>query len=96
MTPILSLMVKMKMLDKAELVPRDILSIWFIHDNPGTNGTDLFRKLGYPTRSAVQSSVNRIVREGYVDDRRVRVAKMIPNILHLTPKGLKFYQEFIE
>jgi DNA-binding MarR family transcriptional regulator len=88
-------MILLKVLDRRGLTPRDVLVLWTVRESPGCMGHDVKVKLGYPGRSSVQGSIERLIREGYIEDRRVKTGKFTPNQLHLLPVGEKLWQELV-
>lgn len=79
--------VRLRKLEQAKLKLRDIIVLYAIGKNPGIMGQELAKKLGYPSRSSVQDSLNRLLRYGYVEDRRREISQLIPNDLHILPAG---------
>lgn len=90
---IVDLMVKMRKIDAAGLTQRDVLVIWCVKENPGIEGILLSQKLGFKSRSNVQTNIFRLIRLGFIEDRRAVAAKTVPNILHLLPKGEEFWSD---
>ncbi|MBA3831651.1 MAG: hypothetical protein H0X34_07120 [Chthoniobacterales bacterium] len=79
--------VRLRMIENANLKPRDIVVLYAVRATPGMMGLELAKKLGYRSRSNVQDCVIRLVKHGYAVDRRVADTQQTPNDLHCTPAG---------
>lgn len=93
LNPTVTFLVKLRQIDKSECTVRDILVLYTIINNPGIMGVDVANKLGLKNRSAIQSSVARLIREGMIEDRRERALKANPSILHALQHGIDLWNE---
>jgi DNA-binding MarR family transcriptional regulator len=93
--PMLNFMVRLRRIDNAHLVCRDVLIMWAVKADPGMMGRELAMKLGYKSRSNVQEHVARLIRLGFIEDRRVKLDNRTPNDLHITPAGIDFLAETV-
>lgn len=86
-------LVRLRKIDKRTLTVRDVLVLYAVIENPGIAGVDVAHKLGLPDRSSIASNVQRLEREGYIEDRRQVHRKAIPAMLHPLPAGIEFWNE---
>jgi DNA-binding MarR family transcriptional regulator len=86
-------LVKLRKIDKHTLTVRDVLVLYCVIQNPGTAGNEISKKLGLENRSSIASNLQRLIREGYIEDHREVRRKANPTILHALPKGLAFWDE---
>lgn len=93
-SPNFDFLVRLRKIDRQRLTARDMIVLWGVKHNPGIMGKELATKLGYPSRSHVQEHVARLIRHGFVEDRRHippgSAPHMIPNDLHITAAGEDF------
>jgi DNA-binding MarR family transcriptional regulator len=89
----LEFLVKLRKIDKRTLTVRDVLVLYAVIENPGIAGMDVATKLGFRDRSSIASNVQRLEREGYIEDRREVHRKAIPALLHPLPAGIEFCNE---
>lgn len=90
---VIDFLLKLKVIDRRGLTARDILGLYIVIHNPGINGLDFARALNIENRSAVSSNIQRLITNGFIEDRRRRLRKAEPNILHVLPAGLDFWNE---
>lgn len=86
-TPSIDFLSRLRKIDLHKVKARDVVLLWAIAREPGMMGQELARKLGFEGRSNIQICLNRMIRDGYVDDRRSRKTNTTPNDLHISPKG---------
>jgi len=87
--------IRLRKLENANLKLRDIFVLYTIGRNPGIMGQELSKKLGYASRSSVQDCISRLLRFGYVEDRRREVSQLVPNDLHILPRGEALITEVV-
>lgn len=86
-------LIRLKKIDLRGLTVRDMLVLYTIITKPGISGMEISTKLGFKDRASIQSNVNRLIREGYIEDRREHQRKAYATILHVLPAGLIFWDE---
>lgn len=86
-------LVRLRKVDLRGLTVRDVLVLYVIIGHPGCSGIEVSNKLGIKDRSAIASNIWRLIREGYIEDRREEQRKANPAILHPLPHGLDFWDE---
>lgn len=79
--------VRLRKLENAALKPRDLVSLYAIRVQPGMMQLELAKKLGYASRSNVQDCVLRLIKYGFIEDRRVVTRIQTPSDLHITAAG---------
>lgn len=87
------MLVRFRKIDKAGLTVRDMLLLYAIISNPSVNGWEAAKLIGIPDRSSVQLCLARLMKRGFIEDRRDAEAKGVPNILHPLPAGIEFWNE---
>lgn len=92
---LLDFMVRLRKIDGAHLAARDPILLWAIKTDAGMMGRELAMKLGYKSRSNIQVHVNRLIRVGFVEDRRPAEDNRTPNDLHITPAGEAFLADLV-
>lgn len=92
-TPVIDFLIRLRKIDRKFLTVRDVLVLYTVMGNPGISGIDLARKLGIEHRSNITCNINRLVREGYIEDRRVKANRAIQTILHVLPQGVDFWND---
>lgn len=86
-------LVRLRKIDLRGLTVRDVLVLYVIITHPGCSGIEITNKLGLRDRSAIASTLLRLEREKYIEDRREVRSKANPAILHPAPRGLEFWGE---
>jgi DNA-binding MarR family transcriptional regulator len=86
---------RLKRIDNHDLKVRDILVLWGIAREHGVMGQEIAHKLGYKGRSNVQHSIDRLLRHGFIEDRRPVANNMTPNELYVTPAGTELLTEIV-
>jgi len=86
-------LVRLKKIDKRGLTCRDVLVIYTIIHNPGCSGVELADKIGAGTHSNIVSNIRRLIRVGFMEDRRKEFKKAQPSSLHILPAGVEFWNE---
>lgn len=92
-TVVLDFLIRLGKIDKRKLTVRDILILYTIIRNPGIAGNDLAAKLGIGNRSGIAGQIMRLERGGYIEDHRLERRKANPTLLHVTQRGLDFWEE---
>lgn len=94
--PIADFMLRLRKIDKSGLTARDVLMLYTIITHPGINGHDAGRKIGLKERSSVTFGMNRLIKRGFIEDRREEnlIGKGVPNRLYVLPAGVQFWEEF--
>jgi DNA-binding MarR family transcriptional regulator len=83
----------MRKIDQHMLTVRDVLVLYTVMTNPGIMGLEVAHKLGLENRSSVISNINRLIREGMIEDRRQKARRANPAMLHVLPRGIEFWNE---
>lgn len=86
-------LVRLRKVDLRGLTVRDVLVLYVILGNPGCSGIDVSNKLGIKDRSAISSNLQRLAREGYIEDRRTERRKAVSAMLYVLPRGEEFWNE---
>lgn len=89
--PAIEFLIRLRKIDKQGITVRDTLMLYILIGNPGMTGLDLGKAVGFGHRSSVDSNIRRLLRHGLIEDRRERFGQAIPNDLHITPKGMEFW-----
>lgn len=92
-SPTVDFLVRLRKTDQRQLTSRDVLVLYTVICNPGTSGVEIATKLGFENRSSISSNVNRLIRDGYLEDHRAQRRKANPAVLHATPAGCAFWDE---
>jgi DNA-binding MarR family transcriptional regulator len=92
-SPAVEFLLTLHKMDKQQTTTRDVILLYAIMTNPGCNGQEIARKIGIAERSSIQFNIDRLMRHGFVEDRRTEIKKTIPNRLYATPAGLAFWNE---
>ena len=94
-SPSSAFFVRLRLIEHANLKARDIVVLAAIKTQPGIMGRQLAIKLGYPTRSAVQDAIHRLIKHGYIVDRRPTQDQQTPNDLHITDAGVTLLADIV-
>lgn len=86
-------LVRLRRIDVRSLTVRDALVLYAIISKPGISGIELTNTLGLPNRSNIQSNVDRLQREGYIEDRRLKPLKAHAAMFHATATGIALWDE---
>jgi DNA-binding MarR family transcriptional regulator len=86
-------LVRLRKIDKRMLTVRDVLVLYTIIETPGIAGNEITNKLGLENRSSISSNIQRLIREGYIEDHREVCRKANPAVLHALPAGLAFWDD---
>lgn len=86
-------LVRLHRIDKRTLTCRDVLVLYTVIESPGISGKEISTKLGLDNRSAIASNITRLIREGYIEDKREQRRKANPAILHVLPLGMEFWDD---
>jgi DNA-binding MarR family transcriptional regulator len=92
-SPTIDFLVRLRIADKRGLTLRDILVLYAVMTNPGISGVEIMNKIGLENRSGVQTNIMRLLREGYMEDRRIRHRKAEPVRLYILPLGTEFWNQ---
>lgn len=91
--PVVDFLVRLRKIDKQRLTVRDVIVLYAIMSKPGANGKEIARTIGIQDRSSIQLCLSRLMRHGFVEDRRTEARSTIPNILHVSPAGIDFWND---
>lgn len=91
-----SRLILLRKIDQRGMTVRDVIVLWAIMKRPGSMGQELSNRLGYNSRSSVQTNIERLIRFGLIEDRRLEQKAKCPNQLYMTDKGREFWQEVME
>lgn len=86
-------LVRLRKIDMHGLTIRDPIILYAIIVSPGISGMDITKKIGLKDRSSVALNIQRLIRCGFIEDRREMVRKAAPAILHPLPAGVAFWDE---
>jgi DNA-binding MarR family transcriptional regulator len=86
-------LVRLRRIDKRTLTVRDVLVLYTVIENPGIAGNEIAVKLGLENRSSIASNLQRLIREGYIEDHREVRRKANPAVLHALPAGRALWEE---
>ncbi len=92
-SPTVRFLVQLHKIDKRYLTLRDVLALYAIMGTPAMSGIDLAKMLGFGHRSAVNSNITRLLRQGLIEDRRKNEHKGEVNVLYATDAGRAFWDE---
>ncbi len=91
--PNVTFLIALKTIDAAGMTARDVLLLYVIMAHPGIHGKGASEKLQVPTRSTIQNALDRLIRLGMIEDRRLEHNRVTPNILYATSKGIAFWND---
>lgn len=91
--PNVTFLLQLRKIDKAGLTTRDILVLYTVISRPGVNGNDVTKLIGHEDRSGLQAGFDRLIRHGFIEDRRERAGKAVPTIFHALPAGEEFWSD---
>lgn len=86
-------LVRLRKIDMHGLTIRDPIILYAIIVSPGISGMDITKKIGLRDRSSVALNIQRLIRCGFIEDRREMARKAAPAILHPLAPGLAFWDE---
>ena len=86
-------LVRLRIMDRMHIPPRQIILLYAIIANPGINGKDLATKLGFGERSHIQQGLTNLMLRGMIEDRRAEKdrRKANPAIFYVTDLGLAMW-----
>jgi hypothetical protein len=90
-SPTVDFLMRLKQMDSEQVTTRDVLCLYSIISRPGMTREDLRATLNLNAGVNVLSNINRLIRWGYIEDRRTSARKAIPSILHATKAGIDFW-----
>lgn len=90
--PVVDFLLRLKQLDTYYVTPRDILCLCAIINKPGSSKQDLADAIGVPAPSNIESNVTRLIRWGYIEDRREVSRRAVPHRLHPLKEGIEFWE----
>lgn len=91
-SPTVDFLMRMKYMDQNFVTPRDVMCLYVIITKPGLSRQDLCDAIGLNAISNVFSNINRLMRWGYIEDRRKVVRQSCPSMLHPLPAGIEFWE----
>lgn len=88
-------LVRLRKIDKSGLTARDVLLLYTIITHSGIHGHDAGKAIGVAERSSVTFGLNRLIKRGFIEDRREErlVGRGVPNRLYALPAGIEFWNE---
>lgn len=92
-SPTAEFLVRLRKIDMHGLTHRDVIILYAIIRNPGASGMDIVNKLGLENHSNVALNITRLIRCGFIEDRREMARKASPAVLHALPPGMAFWDE---
>ncbi len=81
----------LRKMDKTGITHRDVLILYVIINRPGICGQDITEILGYGYRSNVVKGIARLLKYGFIEDRRDVTGNARMQILHVRPAGTEFF-----
>lgn len=94
-SPLVDFMVGLRKIDKSAHKPRDLMVLWTIAREGGQMGKEIAARLGYPSRSHIQDAFERLMKSGFIEDRRKTFNQQTPNDFWITPAGEAFLIDII-
>lgn len=91
--PTRDFLVRLRKIDLHGLTHRDVIILYTIIGQPGISGVEICDKIGLKNRSSVALNITRLIRCGFIEDRREMARKAAPAILHPLPPGIAFWDE---
>jgi len=89
--PTVDFLKRLKRLDAEYVTPRDVLCLYCVLRKPGMSRQDLCHVIGVLNASNVLSNVTRLIRWGFMEDRRVDIRRASPSMLYVLPPGIEFW-----
>lgn len=86
-------LVRLRKIDLHGLTHRDVIILYTIIKAPGSSGIEIADKIGLKNRSSVALNIVRLIRCGYIEDKREMARKASPAVLHALPAGIAFWDE---
>lgn len=90
--PSVEFMARLRKIDRSGLKVRDVIILWAIRENPGMMGRELSTKIGLESRSCAQDGLQRLMRRGLIEDRRLTFDQRTPNDFHILPAGREYLE----
>lgn len=91
--PVVDFLIRLRKIDKLGLTARDVLMLYTIIARPGISGIDAANAIGIKFRSGVAPGIGRLIRAGFIEDRREQARKANPAQLHPLPEGEAFWND---
>lgn len=88
-------LVRLRKIENSGLKPRDIVVLYAINGQGGMMGREISDKLAYPSRSHIQDGLERLMKAGYVEDRRPQHNQQTPNDFWITPAGAALVADIV-
>ena len=92
-SPTADFLVRLRKIDMHGLTHRDVIILYTIIRTPGSSGIEIADKIGLKNRSSVALNITRLIRCGFIEDRREMARKASPAVLHVLPPGEEFWNE---
>ncbi len=86
-------LVRLRKIDMHGLTIRDPIILYAIMVSPGISGMEVVKKVGLKDHSSVALNIQRLIRCGFIEDRREMARKASPAQLHALPPGVAFWDE---
>ena len=86
-------LIRLRKIDMHGLTIRDPIILYAIIVSPGISGMEIVKKIGLKDHSSVALNIQRLIRCGFIEDRREMARKAAPAILHPLPAGIAFWDE---
>lgn len=80
-------LVRLRKIENTGLKARDIVVLYAVVSTPGMMGNQIAGKLGYSSRSNLQDGFDRLMKGGFMEDRRPHHNQQTPNDFHATQAG---------
>lgn len=96
-TNTIEFMLKLRRIEDAGLITRDVQILWACRARPGMMGRELQLMLAYASRSLLQVRLRILEENGLLEDRRAKDGKRqrAPNRLFITPPGEQFLDKLL-
>lgn len=89
---VVDFLVRMKYLDEQRVTPRDVMCLYAIIRKPGMHRHDLSKAIGVNAGVNVLTNVNKMIRWGFIEDRREVSRRLNPSVFHATAEGIAFWE----
>jgi DNA-binding MarR family transcriptional regulator len=89
--PVVDFLMRLKAMDEQYLDPRDILCLYTIICKPGIHRDALAKTLGLNAGANVLTNVRRLIKRGFIEDRRDESRRANPSLFYALPAGVTYW-----
>lgn len=90
--PVVDFLARLKHLDNSGFTPRDVLVLYATIRKPGSSGVAVCNAIGVQNHANIRCNLQRLTREGLIEDQRQRTQRAVPSILVPLQKGIEFWE----